>query len=116
MLCCHRSRWKMSYRNHIFGNVIGLFLLAQGSSILLGDTGIAFGPEDFTRATGPQVDVIRNFTVRSPINPYTLHIDNGGAIGQFSRVSSAVITLNGIQVVGPNDFNQNVAVIEKAVS
>src|SRR6185436_9112996 len=47
---------------------------------------------------------------------FTLRIDNGGSHGQFGRVSSAVVTLNGTVVVGPNDFNQQVAVIQKRVA
>lgn len=30
---------------------------------------------------------------------------------EFERVSSSVISLNGVQVVGPSEFNQNVGFI-----
>lgn len=47
--------------------------------------------------------------------PYTLHIVNGHANGT-NRISSARVTLNGTEIAGPNDFGQNVAVIDRTVS
>src|SRR6185312_2282201 len=46
---------------------------------------------------------------------FTLRIDNGGSHGQYGRVSSAIIKLNGAIVVGPSDFNPQVAVITRRV-
>jgi uncharacterized protein YjdB len=47
--------------------------------------------------------------------PYTIHIVNGQADGT-KRISSATIKLNGVQVAGPSDFGQNVAVIDRPVA
>jgi hypothetical protein len=91
-------------------------LLVPFSFVSLGDTFAVFGPEDFIRGTGKPVAQTRTFSVFNPQCAATLRIDNGGLHGQYARVSSAVITLNGVQVVGPSDFNQNVAVIEKPVT
>src|SRR5947209_615244 len=107
----------MSCREPISRLTVLLLLLTALSPIAPSDTFIAFGPEDFVRKPGPPVDVERRFTVQNPKSrTYTLHIDNGGSRGQFARVSSAVITLNGVKVVKPNDFNQTVAVIEKPIT
>jgi hypothetical protein len=86
-------------------------LVVAFSVVAFAETFNAFGPEDFVRSSGKPTDVIRTFTVANPNSSYTLRIDNGGLNGKFRRVSSGVITLNGIEVVRPNDFNQNVAVI-----
>ncbi|HET9183307.1 MAG TPA: Ig-like domain-containing protein [Candidatus Angelobacter sp.] len=49
------------------------------------------------------------FSLLNPSTQYTLHIQNQG-------VASAAISLNGIQVFGPSDFNENVATLDRAVS
>jgi hypothetical protein len=73
-------------------------------SISWGGTFVAFGPENFIRDRGQPVDVTRNFAVLNANTTYTLRIANGGLNGEFSRVSSGVITLNGNDVVRPNDM------------
>lgn len=75
-----------------------------------------FGPQSYTRATGAPVTVTSNFTVTSPSNPYLLHLDNGGSHGELSRVSSATVTLNGVDVLKPSDFNKNVATLDRQVT
>jgi RHS repeat-associated protein len=72
-------------------------------------TWLPFGPEAYTRGTGDPVTVSSTFSILNPGSQYTLHVDNSG-------VSSAVISLNGVQVLGPSDFNANVTTIDKAVS
>jgi len=86
-------------------------------SVSFSGTFVALGPEDYTRSTGDPVSVIKSFTVLDPSTTYTLQIYNGGLVdGEFEKVSSSVITLNGVQIVGPNEFNQNVTLIEKPVT
>ena len=53
-----------------------------------------FGPKDYVRETGKPVVVTDTFAVANP-GTFALRIDNGGALGQYPRVSSAVVTLNG---------------------
>jgi hypothetical protein len=78
---------------------------------------VVFGPESFTRGSGSPVTEAKNFTVLKPTTDYTLRISNGGLVdGELERVSSSVISLNGVQIVGPNEFNQNISVIEKPVT
>ena len=55
-------------------------------------------------------------TTYNPNIDYTLQIDNGGSNGEFARVSSAKVFLNGVQVLGTSDFNQSVAVLEKSTN
>src|SRR5438067_12455255 len=72
-----------------------------------------FGPEKFTRTTGSPQTVTRNFSVQVPNGEFTLVIQNG-EVGT-DRVSSTVVQLNGIEVAGPDDFNQRAGQIIKAV-
>jgi YD repeat-containing protein/YVTN family beta-propeller protein len=77
----------------------------------------AFGPQGYVRGAGTPVAEVTAFSVRNPATQYTLQIHNGGLQdGEFDKVSSSVIRLNGVQVVGPAEFNQNVSVVEKPVS
>ena len=46
--------------------------------------------------------------------PFVLRIVNGAASGQ-NRISSGWVKVNGVQVVGPADFGQSVALIERTV-
>lgn len=54
----------------------------------------------FTRSTGQPSIVVSRFTVRNPDTAFTLRVRNG-ADGALAKVSSAVVTLNGVEVVGP---------------
>ncbi|MFP5261368.1 MAG: hypothetical protein ACLGJB_05615 [Blastocatellia bacterium] len=72
-------------------------------------TFIAYGPQRFTRDSGAPAPVTAGFTVLDPATAYTLRIDSAG-------VSSAAITLNGVEVVGPNDFNSTVTLITRPVT
>ena len=77
---------------------------------------LVFGPQDYVRHPGAPVLITTNFSAQSPpASAYTLHIANGGARGQYDRVASAVVTLNGEVVAAPQDFSQRVAVIDKSV-
>lgn len=94
-------------------------MLALIFCVLSGEAAAAtfdvFGPEAFVRSNGKPVNVVQSF----PANPsatYVLHLDNGGSAGQFKRVSSAVVKLNGVVVLEESDFNQNVAKIDRDVT
>src|SRR5437867_7595796 len=105
-------------------------LLLLVPAVSLAGTFTVFG-ETYQRGTGAPVTVTRSFSALNLSTTYTLRIDNGGLpSGQFCRVSSAVVGLNGVEVVGPSDFNRreregekerededrSVAVIERRVS
>lgn len=70
-----------------------------------GDT-IVFGPEVYTRGTGKPQKIIKSFSVNKGHVPFALSIKNGD--GKKQRVSSAVIEINGIQVLGPEEFDKQI--------
>ena len=80
-------------------------------------TFVAFGPEDYIRSTKKPVFATDSFSVLNPHTSYTLHVYNGGQNNQSTdRVSSAVIKLNGAEVVSPSEFSQQVSHIEKPIT
>jgi hypothetical protein len=46
---------------------------------------------------------------------FILKVQNGDQHGT-NQISSAVINLNGVKILGPSDFNQNVHLLERAIS
>jgi hypothetical protein len=68
----------------------------------------AFGPETFTRDAGQPVTATRSFSVRNPSTQYTLRVRNAGA-------ASAVVILNGREVLSPSAFSATVDLIEVPV-
>jgi hypothetical protein len=75
-----------------------------------------FGPKDYSRSAGKPTTASSSFSVLNPGTFYVVHVYNGGKNGQFpDRASSSVIGLNGVEVVGPSDFNQQVWHIERPV-
>jgi hypothetical protein len=75
-----------------------------------------FGPEDFLRSKGKPVTIVRTFSVADPSGAFTLCIDNGGQAGGYGLVDSAVVTLNGLEVASPSDFNETVLSVVRPVS
>lgn len=82
-----------------------------------------FGPEQFTRTTGPTTVYTRSFTVPpAVVAPFTLHIVNGNPNATSNRVaiedavSSGRVLINGTEVVSPNEFSRTTAVIDKTVA
>jgi uncharacterized protein YjdB len=71
-----------------------------------------FGPKQFIRTTGKPNVYQDDFT--APEETAQLVILNGEENGQ-NRVSSAIILLNGEQIFGTRDFNQNVFRLEKSI-
>ena len=75
-----------------------------------------FGPQKYTRTTGAKNVYETTVSVPSWVaGPFTLHIQNGEPNGS-NRVSSAWITVNGVEVVHPSDLNQNVAALDRVVT
>jgi hypothetical protein len=96
---------------------IVLVALAFAGAALAG-TFFAFGPEDFRPTGGSKRATIynRSFSTPDPSGSYTLKVINGGTNGQFGRVSSCGVVLNGALVVKPSQVNQNVATITRTVT
>ena len=77
---------------------------------------VLFGPKTYTRTAGPPNSFTDTFTLPAGTTaPYTLHVVNGNANGT-NRISSATIKLNGVEILDPNDFGQNVAVLDRTVA
>ena len=69
----------------------------------------------FVRAAGSPALSTAQFTVDADVHsPFHLTIVNGG-MDSGRRVSSARVLLNGNQLYGPSDFNQNVASLDRDV-
>ena len=89
----------------LFVHFLALLNLSVAANALLFE-------ETFVRGKGKPKTEQRNFTALAGESSLIIH--NGDANGK-NRASSAVIILNGTQVVGPNEFNQSVGLIEKSV-
>ena len=74
-----------------------------------------FGPEVYNRGAGIPQKIAREFCVEDLIRRFTLSVQNGPGGGQGERVTSAVIGVNGIQVVGPSEFNRQVEQVTKLI-
>jgi hypothetical protein len=75
-----------------------------------------FGPERYDRTTGSPNEYSATFSLPvGAASPFLLIVQNGDASGT-NRVSSGWVYINGTQVVGPSDFNQNVATITRTVT
>ena len=74
----------------------------------------AFGPERYTRTAGPP-NVFSTTFQHCGTAPCQIVVVNGNADGS-NRISSASIFLNGLQIAGPADFNQQVGTIVKPVT
>jgi hypothetical protein len=74
---------------------------------------IVFGPETFTRSPGAPETFIATFE-RCGTGACRLIVVNGNPDGT-DRVSSARILLNGVEVVGPADFNPQTGMIVKTI-
>ena len=73
----------------------------------------SFGPQTYERGSSSPFPVVTSVTISNPSTSYTLRIYNGGRAGirTGERVSSAVISLNGAVIVGPQNFNEKIAEI-----
>src|SRR3989475_1530746 len=74
---------------------------------------VAFGTKEYIRAAGRPETFTETFQYHGT-SPCQIVVVNGNADGT-QRISSASISLNGEQIVGPKDFNQQVGGIVKAV-
>ena len=61
----------------------------------------------YMRLTGAPVTVTDNFSVLNPTGPYTLRLTSGVLSDPIKKkLSSATISLNGIEIVDPKDFHK----------
>jgi hypothetical protein len=105
----------MQSLGRLVGAAVGvLSLLLSGTVAPARAANEVFGPEVFVRDTGEPRTEVRTFAVKDLEQPFTLTVRNGDGTG--ARISSAVIMLNGVMVVGPQAFNQQVVVVSREVT
>ena len=96
-------------------NVLIFVLVLLGTtSSTSAETSVVFG-QDYKKTKTAPVTSTDSFTVINPGAGYTLRVFNGGEHGLSTPVSSAVVSLNGRQILGPSDFDRNVRYLERAV-
>jgi hypothetical protein len=72
-------------------------------------TFVSFGPMQFTRDNGEPTPVTVTFNVLDLSASFTMRIDSAG-------VSSAIVTLNGVNIFKESDFNQTVTVLTRTIT
>lgn len=87
---------------------------------------MVWGPKKFERGKGEPLPVVEFFSIDKPKGKYDFYVKSGGSVQKpgamfgivnpVNQVSSAVVKLNGVEVVGPNDLNQEVLRIDKEVT
>ena len=94
------------------------FLGAAHSVAQAASDQLLFGPKQYVRVgIGAPTEYTDTITVPTSVSdPFLLHIVNGQANGQNRVVSSAWISVNGVQVAGPADFAQNVSMVDRTVT
>jgi len=65
-----------------------------------------FGPEVYTRSTGKPQKIVKSFSVNKGQVPFAVSIKNGES--KRGKVTSAVIEINGVQVLGPEEFDKQI--------
>jgi Tol biopolymer transport system component len=96
--------------------IVVVFLIA-GTAWATAGTFAAFGPQSYQRGTGAPVTVTTTFSVLNPNTQYTLKAFNGGLQdSQTELVSNGFVTVNGVQVIGSNNFGQQVSEVDVPVT
>lgn len=91
-------------------------LVVCGSALAQTPDYTLFGPKQYLRTDGSPNQFNDSFSVPPSVGePFLLRVVNGAANGQ-DRVNAGSISINGVQVVGPADFAQSPALIERSVS
>jgi RHS repeat-associated protein len=114
IICSARARHASRLSRILWA--VAIFLISGAASANAG-TFTVFGPQNYARGTGAPVTVTSNFSVLNPNTQYTLKVFNGGLQdNQTELVSSGFVTINGVQVIGPSNFNQNVVEVDVPVT
>lgn len=103
----HARRW---IRYVVPGAVTVCFLML---SLAASAEDTVFGPKTYTRTSGAPNTFHESFSISDVNSSFTLIVQNGDPLR--GRISSAKVILNGTEIVGPADFNQQVELIRKTV-
>jgi murein DD-endopeptidase MepM/ murein hydrolase activator NlpD len=88
----------------------------QAQALANGDLTVTLFNAAVSRPTGKPQTLTQTFSLPPSVHgPFKLFVVNGDANAQ-GRVSSASITLNGVALLGPSDFNQKVSTLELDIS
>jgi len=103
-----------------FGRSAALFAILAASVLSPTVTfakDLVFGPVTFQRGTGAPTVFNLSFSAPEPSRGFIFKVYNGGPEDTtYERVSSSTITLNGVQILGPSNFDQNVTYLEVPVA
>lgn len=114
IICSARARHASRLARVLWA--VAIFLISGAASANAG-TFTVLGPQNYARGTGAPVTVTSNFSVLNPNTQYTLKVFNGGLQdNQTELVSSGFVTINGVQFIGPSNFNQNVVEVDVPVT
>jgi len=97
----------------------GLCLALSVTSTAVAGTFTVFGPQVFQRGSGAPVAQTHEFPVLDPSAQYTLNVFNGGVEDDEvtgDMVSSGYVNVNGVEVVGEHNFNQNFTTLSEAIT
>lgn len=86
------------------GMVVAWTSVACGSPV--------FGPKEFLRSNGAPQEFVERFDLLGNASSFKLIVKNGLPDGT-RRVSSAWVSLNGVQILAPSDFNQPVSEVRR---
>jgi hypothetical protein len=106
----------MGKKLRFFSFVISLLTFLQASYLgeVYAQSVIVFGSETFIRSSEAPETFVRSFPLNLPLQNFTISVQNGE--GRHGRVSSAVVFLNGVEILGPNNFNQQVDLITRSIT
>jgi len=76
---------------------------------------LVFGPVTCQCSTGAPTVYNYSFTAVEPAQGLIFKVFNGGLEDTTYELVSSTITLNGVQIIGPSNFNQHVAYLEVPV-
>lgn len=96
------------HRNSRFLLFVTLALIVSAVSSASAGVFTAFGSQTYQRDTGKPATVTQTFSILNPNTQYSLHVTNNG-------VSSAIVTLNGIVILNPSDFDGTVTSITRSI-
>lgn len=97
---------------HLFSLAVALLLIAGPTHAT--EQMAIFGPETYVTETGKPKKISKSFFAPQIDDECIIFVES--TQGRLGKVASAVITLNGVTVVGPNELNKNVSDIRKPVS
>lgn len=107
---------RSGFRRHAITLIAVLAVSVLSSSITFASD-LVFGPVTCQRGTG--APTVFNYSFTAPESPrgFIFKVYNGGLEDTiYEQVSSSTITLNGVQILGPSTFNQNVTYLEVPVA